>query len=272
MIAGCEVVYEHHPESVASSSGALWSPDGSTLAMLSIQEGRQESVLLLRHHIGQQHRLHRLDLPFAHRLSPSNMAFGASSKYLLALGMHTHAVSVDVATAAVRLQPEAEPEAVPEGALRLGVVCGSTGYVAVAFMHNFVGSISLLLAAGSPVRLQLLHHISTWMAVTQLSFAASGLLCCWAEIDATGPGGVFQQGSEPGCVNVGGRVKIVCCEVATGRCTIIARQQLSKAEWHLSTQACEGITACFEPGFGLGSPSSMLISGPAPSPTRYTFD
>ena len=106
------------------------------------------------------------------------------------------ALGVDVATAAVQLQPEALPGA--ERCCR--VVCGSAGYVAGASRHEDEGSVSVL-AAGSLVRLQLLHQSSTCQVAAQLSFAASGLHCCRAEIDTQGPEGTLEQAAEVGCFN-----------------------------------------------------------------------
>ena len=262
-LASCEVVYQQCMDHTAHS--LLWSPDAESLAMLShsIGAGREQRHLVLRHHISRGCQVHHLELPFASLVLPCNVAFSPSSKHVLALdrgeGPARQAAFVDTATAAVQLQPEA----VPAVGLCVGVTCGSAGYVAAACVHGQGGSVSVLLAAGSPIRLQLLHQIPTWKVVTRVNFADSGLLCCWAEIDTVGPEGTMIARAEDHCLDVQGPARAMCCKAASGRCTIIARQRLCQALWRsLITQVCEGMTAAFEPGFGLDGTSSMLISGP----------
>ena len=261
--AGCEVIYQRCTGIMATI--CAWSPDAESLAIVS-QGGRRDFMdqrqLVLRHSLSGGHHVHCLDSPVADLLFPCNVAFGASGKYVLALG-DLRAAFVDVAIGAVQLQPKA----VPATGECVAVVCGSAGYVAVAYMHHHGGSVSVLLAAGSPVRLQLLHQIPTWKVVTQLSFADSGLLCCWAEIDPLAPEGLWSEREEGGGMDVSGPAKTLCCEAATGRHTVLARQQLCSAFMAPVPRSCQGVTARFEPGFGLGACSSMLISGPA-QPSR----
>ena len=116
------------------------------MVSLTIQAGTEQRHLVLRHHISQSRQMHRLELPFDSLLTPCNVAFGASSKYVLALASSAnHAAFVDVATAAVRLQPRP----VPGADAHFGIVCGSAGYAAVSSANDAWASISVLLTAAA---------------------------------------------------------------------------------------------------------------------------
>ena len=268
--AGCEVIYlacegyfEH---------SALWSPDGNTLLAHRQEPGRPNSNEIAWLFRGDQAQLHRLTLPFAgrlvgapvtpfpdehHRLAPVNMAFSPSSSHLLCLTIQ-EAAFVEMTSAAVHFQHTLASLV----EVWSGVAWGRANYVAA--QATVQHAVCIFLASGKPVKLQLLHRMPSCRVVAELSFAGSGLLCSWVEVQTDSRAGSWQPGAGPREVIVQGQARVVCCEVATSRRSVVfAERSTERFTWCPIFPFLQSLAfqAYFEPSPGL-SACSMIVRGP----------
>ena len=134
----------------------------------------------------------------------------------------------------------AESATVTYQALKLAGVCthvswGASSYVALACtdVEQESAAVYLCRAAGSPLRLTVLHTLSTGLIITHLSCAPSGLLCSWLEVVDE-----YWDSTASSCVCCGDydidetTASLVVAEFATGQVVEVAELESPAFKWH----------------------------------------
>ena len=222
-----------------NANAPQFSPNGqSILAMGGTKAaGRSRTMQLALYSISTRAFTLLQLRPKASAVLSNGAAWSPTSETVLCALTPTHTVeALDLILAAV----DAASAAVTCQRMHMSGVCnqvswGAAGYVALActnvsrIVQQRAAAVYLCLAVGSPVRITVLHKVSTGLIITHLSCSPSGLLCSWLDVldEYWGPNDSFCGDHYIG----EGTATVKVAEFATGRSGKVAELASPAFKW-----------------------------------------